>query len=110
MINERIKFSQLEKDLAGMKSEIKLTGITLSHDLSNDVKIMNENQSKFTPFVKLFWEQQKAAFKKFPKAVRYHPMIVCFCILLASKSPSAYDEIRDSNILVLPIRRTLQDY
>ena len=110
LINERIKFSQLEKDLAGMKSEIKLTGITLSHDLSNDVKIMNENQCKFTPFVKLFWEQQKAAFKKFPKAVRYHPMIVCFCILLASKSPSAYDEIRDSNILVLPIRRSLQDY
>ena len=37
-------------------------------------------------------------------------MIVCFCISLASKSPSAYDEIRDSNILVLPSRRTLRDY
>ena len=48
-----------------MKNEIKLSGITLSPDLSNDVvKIMNESQSKFTPFVKLFWKQQKAAFKK----------------------------------------------
>ena len=37
-------------------------------------------------------------------------MIVCFCISLASKSPSAYNEIRDSNILVLPSRKTLQDY
>ena len=37
-------------------------------------------------------------------------MIVCFCISLASKSPSAYDEIRDSNISVLPSRRTLRDY
>ena len=37
-------------------------------------------------------------------------MIVYFCILLASKSPSAYDEIRDSNILVLPSRKTLRDY
>ena len=86
-------------------------GITLSPDLSNDaVKIVNENQSRFTPFVKLFWEQQKAAFKKNPKAVRYHPMIACFWISLASKSPSAYDEIRDLNILVLLRRRTLRDY
>ena len=47
LINERIKCSQLEKDIAQMKSEIKLSGITLSPDLSNDVvKIMNENQSK----------------------------------------------------------------
>ena len=37
-------------------------------------------------------------------------MIVCLCISLASKSPSAYDEIRDSNILVLLSRKTLQDY
>ena len=65
LINERIKCLQLEKDIARMKSEIKLSGIPLSPDLSNDVvKIMNENQSKFMPFVKLFWEQQKAALKK----------------------------------------------
>ena len=37
-------------------------------------------------------------------------MIVRFCISLASKSPSSYDELRDSNILVLPSRRTLTDY
>ena len=48
-----------------MENEIKLSGITLSPDLSNDVvKIINESQSKFTPFVKLFWEQQKVALKK----------------------------------------------
>ena len=65
LINERIKCLQLEKDIARMKSEIKLSGIPLSPDLSNDVvKIMNENQSKFMPFVKLSWEQQKAALKK----------------------------------------------
>ena len=37
-------------------------------------------------------------------------MIVCFGISVASRSPSAYDEIRDSNILVLPSRKTLRDY
>ena len=84
LINERIKCSQFEKDIARMKSEIKLSGITLSPDLSNDVvKIMNENQSKVTSFVKLFWEQQKAGFKNNPKAVHYHPMVVYFCITFA---------------------------
>ena len=37
-------------------------------------------------------------------------MIVCFGISVAWRSPSAYDEIRDSNILVLPSRKTLRDY
>ena len=60
-----------------MKIEIKLSGITLLPDLSNGVvKVINENQSKFTPFVKLLREKQKAAFKKNPKGGRYHPMIV----------------------------------
>ena len=76
-INEIIKCSQFGKDIARMKIEIKLSGITMLPDLSNDVvKVMNENQSKFTPFVKLLREKQKAAFKKTPKAVHYHPMII----------------------------------
>ena len=76
-INEIIKCLQFEKDIARMKIEIKLSGITMLPDLSNDVvKVMNENQSKFTPFVKLLREKQKAAFKKTPKAVHYHPMII----------------------------------
>ena len=76
-INEIIKCSQFGKDIARMKIEIKLSGITMLPNLSNDVvKVMNENQSKFTPFVKLLREKQKTAFKKNPKAVHYHPMIV----------------------------------
>ena len=37
-------------------------------------------------------------------------MIIRFCLSLASKSSSAYDELRSSNILKLPSRRTLIDY
>lgn len=32
------------------------------------------------------------------------------CLSLASKSASSYDELRNSNVLVLPSRRTLQNY
>ena len=37
-------------------------------------------------------------------------MIIRFCLSLLSKLPSAYEEIRNSNILTLPITRTLRDY
>ena len=94
-----------------MKKGIELSRISLSFDLSIDViKIMNVNQSKFTSFVKLFWEPQKDASKNIPKSVRYHPVIYYFCISLASKSLSAYDGLRDVNTLALPGRRTLRDY
>ena len=37
-------------------------------------------------------------------------MIIRFCLSIASKSPSAYEELRSSNILRLPSRKTLRDY
>ena len=37
-------------------------------------------------------------------------MIIRFCLSLASKSKSGYEELRNSNILVLPSSRTLRDY
>ena len=37
-------------------------------------------------------------------------MIIRFCISLAAKSASTYDERRDSNIVVSPSRKTLHDY
>ena len=37
-------------------------------------------------------------------------MIIRFCLSLAAKSASAYDELRSRNILTLPTRRTLRDY
>ena len=37
-------------------------------------------------------------------------MIIQFCLSLASKSASAYDELRSSNVLTLPSCRTLRDY
>ena len=72
---------------------------------------MSENLGKMTPFMKLFWEQQNQFTKnKSATSNRYHPIIIRFCLPLASKSASAYDELRSSNVLALPSRRTLRDY
>ena len=66
--------------------------------------------------MKLFWEeQQKYISLSSPTSVRYHSMIIKFCLNLAAKSSSAYkDLLHDSTtgtgILVLPNLRTLRDY
>ena len=62
-----------------------------------------------SPFMKLFWEQQREVIGK-GTGLRYHPMIIRFCLSLAAKSASAYDELHLSNVSTLPTRRTLRDY
>ena len=63
LMQERLKCAQLEKDLTRMKNEIKVFGVSVSGDISNDMlNIFNQNKNKATPFMKLFWEQQKKSF------------------------------------------------
>ena len=45
-----------------------------------------------------------------PSGVKYNPMVIRYALSLAAKSPSCYEEIRQSKILVLPSQRTLGDY
>ena len=72
LINERIKCSEFEKDIAWMKCEIKLLGITLSPDLLNGVvKIMNENHYNRITSLRLlsnyFGNNKRLLSKKIPK-------------------------------------------
>ena len=41
---------------------------------------------------------------------RYHPQVICFVLSLHGISPSAYRELRDSDALILPSERVLNDY
>ena len=36
--------------------------------------------------------------------------LVRFCLSLAAKSPSCYEELRNSKVLILPSQRRLKDY
>ena len=66
--------------------------------------------------MKLFWEeQQKYISSSSPTSIRYHPMIIKFCLNLAAKSSSTYKDQQyysttRTGILVLPSLRTLRDY
>lgn len=80
------------------------------HELSKDMLTIPGQSDNVTPFMSLFWQQQKKLFASSKTGVRYHPMIVQYCLSLAAKSPSCNEELRNSNILVLPRQRTLRDY
>ena len=79
--------------------------------MSNDLtSIIGDCASGMTPFMNLFWQQQKKLLKSSATGVRYHPMIIRFCLSLAAKFPSCYEELRNSKVLVLPSQRRLRDY
>ena len=95
-----------------LEKEIQLKGVDITRDLASDFNtIMYETEGKMTPFMKFCWEEQKQFTKnKSATSNRCHPMITRFCLSFASKSSSVYDELRSSNVLTLPSRRTLRDY
>ena len=108
---QRLRCHELERQLFKMRQELQNSSIEVDHELSNGFrKFFDSSDKKVTPFMNLFWEQQKKLFSSSRTGVRYHPMIIRFCLSLAAKSPSCYEELRNSKVLVLPSQRRLKDY
>lgn len=64
-----------------------------------------------TSYQRLFWEQQmKYNRLKDKKGMRWHPMMIKWCLYLKSKSSSTYDALRHSGFIHLPSERLLYDY
>ena len=75
---------------------------------------MQENSSKCSlspdSFEKVFWEQQEqAASVQKASLMRWHPLMIKWCLYLRHLSGSAYELLRNSG-LKLPSQRTLRDY
>ena len=107
----------MQDELVRIRDELEKNSLTVDHEMSNDLMtVMDQNQEKMTPFMKLFWQEQKKLRKSSQKGVRYHPMIFRFCLSLQSKSSSGYDERREAlgkgegRIMTLPSQRRLRDY
>ena len=72
----------------------------------NACKLKNQNS-----FQHLFSQQQKiAASKQNLKGMRWHPLMIKWCIFLRHQSQSAYETLRQSGCVLLPSQRTLRDY
>lgn len=108
--SERLKCAELERQLHDMRSELEKSSVKVDDELSKDLTTILGNHENVTPFMNLFWQEQKKLLASKSTGVRYHPMIIRYCLSLAAKSPSCYEELRKSNILKLPSQRTLRDY
>ena len=80
------------------------------------MEIMNENTVTVKKtyaegsFARLLWDEQlKAASAKDPRQVRWHPVLIKWCLNLKLLSGSAYHALRTSGFLRLPSERTLRD-
>ena len=85
------------------------------HDLMTNV--MKDNATKIESIwpddscQRILWEQQaKFAKLKGASGMRWHPMMIRWCIALFAKSGAAYRQLGDSGFLHLPHVTTLQSY
>ena len=108
------EIERLKKRLAFLESR---DGISLGKSLNDDFISLfadstEEVQKSFHSgsFESLFGEQQAEALKKDKRHVRWHPMIIKWCLNIKLLSSSAYSALRSSGGLTLPSERTLRDY
>lgn len=110
------KNNRLKEKLA---KKIADEGLKLDATTEEDMKkIMAENEmlnsseeSQNTRFKKMFWQQQSQALKvKDARGMRWHPMMVKWCIYLHHQSQGAYETLRQTGCIALPSSRTLRDY
>ena len=92
--------------------------MTVDDGMHSDLKSMMEDSSatigKIYPensFEYLFWKQQQTASKlSSAKLIRWHPLIIKWCLYLRHLSGKAYETVRSSGCIKLPSQRTLRDY
>ena len=80
-----------------MKTALELNSEKVSPELSADFVSLfcGCDQTDVPPFMKLFWEEQQKYVQSSSKSsIRYHPMIIKYCLNLAAKSSSTYSDLR----------------
>ncbi|CAC5412162.1 THAP9 [Mytilus coruscus] len=110
--------SEIEKLKRKCKQEILQDGVILdlvqNIELKDLMSTCNDEFKKAYPdpnsVQRLFLEQQ-CKFETFGKnGMRWHPMIIRWCLYMRNKSAKAHDAMRESGFIQLPSARTLFDY
>ena len=103
-----------EKIAKAMHSQSIELGDTLSADMKS---LMEEHSAEVLSscdedsFKATFWKQQmKAISLKNKRSMRWHPLVIKWCLYLHHRSSSAYETLRNSGLIELPSGRTLRDY
>lgn len=119
---QREQISSLQDQVAKLerklKRKISSEGVTL--DKVQDLEMRDlmasceQDVMKAFPdansYQRLFWSQQLKSIETSKFGMRWHPMIIRWCLSIRQKSQKAYDAIRDAGFITLPSNRTLFDY
>ena len=93
---------------------LKLEGLVIEDETSNIIsEAIEKEQCPFDPETPqyLLWEQQKyQAGLKDNRGMRWHPLIIRWCLSIYLKSPTTYKHIRSSPFMFLPCKNTLLKY
>ncbi len=113
--NEFIKLKKLDRLVDKVNQLTNKNNVILNEDhtdlkniISNEGNKILEN-SELSPFQKIFWKQQEeSAMMENSQGMRWHPLMVRWCIYLRHQSQGAYETLR--GCISLPSQRTLRDY
>ena len=114
----QMRTSFLEREVAILKERISATAMPVDAELNSELtRTMEENndamlaQFPIGSFKRLFWEQQmQAARISDPRQMRWHPVMIKWCLNLKLLSSSSYHALRTTGFVHLPSERTLRDY
>ena len=111
----RAKAASRKASRLRIRMEVNAGGVQLDEQLGQDMSAMMDECSGYVEpansFERLFWEEQKQARQvKNAKQMRWHPMIIKWCLRMKLISSAAYSAFRSSGLLKLPSERTLRDY
>ena len=111
----KVEIHKLQERIAKLtESEGVNVGRDFHKDMYSIMESNNEAIAKQYPegsFRRLFWEEQfKAAKHSSLKQMRWHPLIIHWCLNLKYLSSSCYHSLGTSGFIKLPSERTLRDY
>ncbi|XP_048241342.1 uncharacterized protein LOC125374488 [Haliotis rufescens] len=111
--------SEMERLKRTISQTISQKGLTLSVSSDSDFsQLLKDHQDEVmhdypdeTSIQRLFWEQQMKYNKiKDKRAMRWHPMVIKWCLYMRSRSRKAYEVAGKSGFIALLSKRTLYDY
>ena len=110
--------SQITQLREKINDAVNNDGVTVDPDLNDDLKDMVEKSRdkvyKNYPegsFERVFWEEQEKALSlNDSRSMKWHPVYIKWCLYLRHLSGQAYEMLRESGYIRLPLQRTLRDY
>ena len=89
-VDLHLENEQLKLCLQQISYEITRNSVNVSDYISEDMIKVISNAETLTPFMQLFWQQQKKLFSTAKTGRRFHPMVIRYCLSLAMKSPLSH--------------------